>query len=98
MTIGQRIKELRKQKGISRQQFQKETGIGTNTQFSWESDKTFPNAKSLELLADYYGVSIDYIMLRSPHVENRLLEVSEKIIEEQQSICSMLEQTQRKSL
>lgn len=67
-----RLKELRNSKGISMKQMSKELvekkyfdSITDATLSNYENEKREPNIKTLIALADYFDVSIDYLVGRS---------------------------------
>lgn len=43
-------------------QVSKDTGIGQNTLSDWKRGISKPKADKLKILADYFGVSIDYFL------------------------------------
>ena len=45
----------------------KATGISTATFTSWKQDKYTPKQDKLQLIADYFKVSVDYIMTGKEH-------------------------------
>ncbi len=64
MNIVERIKELQMKKDgrISLNKLEKELGFGKSTISSWEQKK--PASDKLEKLADYFNVSVDYLLGR----------------------------------
>lgn len=60
-----RLKELRKSRNLTLVDIQKQTGIKRSTFSDYENDHTEPNIKTLISLADYFNVSIDYLVGRS---------------------------------
>ena len=66
LTIGERLKDLRVERKLTLEQLSNEVGISKSALGKYESD----NGKdispySILLLADYYGVSCDYLMGRT---------------------------------
>lgn len=59
MTIGERIKKIRKSKGISQYKLADGIGIAQNTISGWETDRNEPTIFSCILLADYFGITLD---------------------------------------
>ena len=59
-TIGEKIKKLRKQKGVSQEETAFELGVTRQTVSKWESGAMQPNAESIRMLSDYFAVSPDY--------------------------------------
>lgn len=60
MTLKDRVKELAQQKGISLPALESELGFGNSTIVKW--DKSTPNAEKLNAVAQYFGVSMDYLL------------------------------------
>lgn len=61
------FEKLCKEKGISSYRVSKDTGIATATLSDWKNGKSHPKADKIQILADYFGVSPQYI---STGVEN----------------------------
>lgn len=71
-----RIKQLRKEKGLTLQQVaddltaaltkQGERHIAKSTVLRWENEKNSPTAEMWGLLADYFGVSVDFLKGECP--------------------------------
>ena len=57
--IGERIKELRKSKGISQYKLAEDTGFAQQTISSWEAERNEPTIFSCIVLADFFGVTLD---------------------------------------
>ena len=78
-----RIKQLRKEKGLTLQQVAddltatfppgNERVISKSTVSRWENEKNVPSAETWELLADYFGVSVNY--LRGAWSEKEVIEL-----------------------
>ncbi len=64
-----RLKELRKSKGITQIALQMQTGIEQSLISKFESGERVPPTETLVLLADFYNVSIDYILYRTDNPE-----------------------------
>lgn len=66
MTFGERLRELRKEKGVTQQQLSKVINICDRVIGYYETDARFPkDSKILIKLADYFNVSVDYLIGRS---------------------------------
>ncbi len=61
-----RLKELREKKGISQYKLASDLGVSQSTVGMWESGKNRPEAATLAALADYFEVSVDYLLGRQP--------------------------------
>lgn len=76
--IYKRFDELRKAKGVTVYAVSKATGITTTTFTNWKKGKYTPKQDKLQLIADYFNVSLDYLMTGK---ENRFSdEMAEKDI------------------
>lgn len=62
-----RLKELRRQKGYTQISVQMKTGIDQALLSKFENNERIPPTETLIALADFYNVSIDYILYRTDH-------------------------------
>lgn len=65
MTTGEILEELRRDAGLTQQQVGDLLHIGNSAVSAYESDKAVPPAEALVILADYFNVSIDYLLGRT---------------------------------
>lgn len=63
--FGQRLKKLREEKGVSARIASELCGTSDTTWWNYESGKSFPPVRILLYIADYYDVSLDYLVGRS---------------------------------
>lgn len=63
------LKLLRKQRGLSQIALQMKTGIEQALLSKFENGVRIPPTDTLLVLADFYGVSIDYILKRTDNPE-----------------------------
>ena len=59
MEIGKRIKELRGGKGWNQEEFAEKVFVSRQTVSSWENDKSYPDIKSLLLMSELFGITLD---------------------------------------
>lgn len=64
-----RLKELRKGKGLTQISLQMQTGIEQALLSKFENGDRTPPTETLFLLAEFYDVSIDYILCRTDKPE-----------------------------
>ncbi len=57
MKFSLKLKELREKKGVSQRDVAEALKISKGSIGMWESTDRIPNAKQLNLLADFFGVS-----------------------------------------
>ena len=64
-----RLKELRKSRGYTQISLQMQTGIEQALLSKFENGERIPPTETLLRLADFYNVSIDYILCRTEKPE-----------------------------
>lgn len=62
--LGLRIKELRKEKGLRQSELATTLHVSQQAVGSWETGRTVPGADTLNILADYFDVTTDYLLGR----------------------------------
>lgn len=62
----QKIAELRKERGLSQKEFGKLIGAAQNTVCNWENGKREPDTQTLNKIAKFFGVSVDYLLSNTP--------------------------------
>lgn len=70
--IADRIKQLRKKKGINQLQLAEAVGVKKNTVSTWERGTRKPDFAALQLLSDYFEVSFEYLLGSSDKEEARV--------------------------
>jgi len=60
--FGKRLKELRKERGLSMKQLALKVGIGDASISRWENEQSIVNADQLIVFAKFFNVSIDYLV------------------------------------
>ena len=63
--FAERILELRKEKNISQATLAKNIGVSYAVVCYWETDRSEPTAPNIVKLAEYFGVSCDYLLGKS---------------------------------
>ena len=64
--MSNRIKDLREDRDMRQSDLANAVGIDQRTISNYETGKTNPDSESLIKLADFFGVSIDYLVGRIP--------------------------------
>ncbi len=65
MLFSERLKELRGEHGITQDQLSEKTGLSHGCIAMLEVEKRTPTAQTLNALADYFGVTTDYLLGRT---------------------------------
>ena len=65
MDMGNKIRELRKKKGITQKELAKAIFVSRTAVSKWESGRGYPNIDSLKAIALYFSVSLDELLSSS---------------------------------
>lgn len=65
MNLGNKLSELRKNKRLSQRAFANIIGVSSGAVAMWETNKRLPDIETLIRLADFYNVSLEYLLGRS---------------------------------
>ena len=63
--LNEKIKELRKAKRVSQGEMASALGLTKQCVSNWENDNIQPSIEMLVKIADYFGVTTDYLLCRS---------------------------------
>ena len=64
MEFSQNLKMLRKQKGVTQQRLADILCVDKTSISKWENGSNYPNQNIQMMIADYFGVSVDYLLGR----------------------------------
>lgn len=62
MDLGRTLADLRNLKGLNQRDFAKALGVSNGAVAMWETNKRQPDLDMLKKIADYFNVSVDFIM------------------------------------
>ena len=79
MQFNEKLKELRSKKGVSQSELAEKIFVSRSAVAKWENGLGLPNAESLRLLSEYFGVSADELCTDEP---------TEKVIVQKNQIIS----------
>lgn len=65
--FGIKLKELRTEKGLSQRQFGEIFGVCNQTVSFWELGSREPDLNTIVLIADYFDVSVDFLLGRKEY-------------------------------
>ena len=63
--LGSRIRELRKERKMSQRELAEKLNVSQQTIGAWETEGIVPGADTLGNIANYFGVTTDYLLGRS---------------------------------
>ena len=62
MTFGEKLKEARKEAGLSQEQFAEKISVSRSAIAKWESDKGMTDVNNLKAMAQLLDISLDYLL------------------------------------
>lgn len=62
MQLGKRIKELRMENNLTQEELAEQLGVSFQAVSRWENDLTYPDITLLPILANMFGVSVDFLL------------------------------------
>jgi len=69
--VGHNLVVLRKEKKLTQQELADEIGYGYKSISKWELGKALPTVDILKDFADYYGVSVDFLLTKDAAITRR---------------------------
>ncbi|MEG0679919.1 MAG: helix-turn-helix transcriptional regulator [Carnobacterium sp.] len=75
MTVFERIKQLADKRGVSVSKVATDLGFSENLFYQWKTAS--PKSDRLEKVADYFGVSVDYLLGREQSSENEIPDLAD---------------------
>lgn len=86
MNIGNKIRELRKQRGITQEQLAESIGISFQAVSKWENNIALPDITLVPVLASYFGVSMDELFdFNLKEIEHAVRIIAEKAYQYRES-------------
>ena len=77
-SIGTRIAEARKRKGLTQDQLAEAMGVSPQAVSKWENDISCPDITLLPQLADYFGISVDDLLRGASAPEAQIVPEGER--------------------
>lgn len=73
MNISDRIKNLRKVKGVSQEELADIIGVSRQAVSKWESEQSTPDLDKIIIMSEYFDVTTDYILkgIENPKQDNK---------------------------
>ena len=62
MTLGQKLKEIRKRFGMSQEQLAEVLNVSRQAITKWENDGGLPDISNLQEIAKAFGITVDYLL------------------------------------
>lgn len=64
-TLANNIKKLRKNRKLNQVELAKQLNVSQQTVGAWETGRAIPGSDTLDMLANYFGVTTDYLLGRN---------------------------------
>lgn len=78
MSLGNKILELRKKSGLSQEQLGEKVDVTRQTISNWETNKFYPDIKSISLLFNIFHVTLDYFIEGDLDQMKKVIDENEK--------------------
>lgn len=72
------FEQLLQKRNVTPYRVHKETGVAQSTLSDWKNGKGTPKAESLKKIADYFGVSVDYLLTGNEPAQKETPALNEK--------------------
>lgn len=84
------FEQLLQKYGVSSYKVAKDTGVTQTALSNWKSGRSTPSTKTLQKIADYFGVTVDYLMTGKNEQKEKEISLSPK---DERDIAKRLEST-----
>ena len=79
MELKDALKQIREERGLTKRELCEKTGISERAYLTYEFGEREPKIGVIQKLADFYGVSIDYILGRNAKEEQNESDAGDKV-------------------
>ena len=73
MTLGEKLRNARKQEGLTQEQLSEKLGISRSAVAKWETDNGIPDISNLIALSDEFGLSLDELIKEDTTVKKKII-------------------------
>ena len=70
------FEQLLQKHGVTPYKVAKEAGVTQTALSNWKSGRSTPSSKTLQKVADYFGVTVDYLMTGRNEIKEKAPELS----------------------
>ena len=89
--LGKRLKELREDKGLRQNVLAEACNVALSTYANWEQGRTLPPLNQIPVLADFFGVTTDYLLgVSKKEAADRLASRMQNLPEDSRAIVQSL--------
>ena len=74
MNFNEKLISLRKSKGLSQEELGAQLKVSRQTISKWESAQSYPDFQRLVLLSDYFGLTLDELVMREKNASSEKID------------------------
>ena len=86
MTLGNKIAELRKEKGMTQEALANALGVSNQAVSKWEANQSCPDIQLLPQIADFFGISVDSLFGREKNQEEKVVSCENHLTGEMEQV------------
>ena len=79
MDLGTNLKQLRKERNLTQEDLAECLGVSPQTVSKWENNLSMPDISCLPVLADYFGITVDALLVHNVNRKDDMKELCEEI-------------------
>ena len=72
------FEQLLQKYGVTAYKVSKETGVTQSTLSDWKRGRSTPKSENMKKIADYFGVTVDYLMTGKANIEEKQISLTPK--------------------
>ena len=95
MTLGQKIKKLRIESGLTQKDISERVNVTFQTVSKWENDENEPDVATLRKLASVFGCSMDYLLSEEEEKPEEEQPTSDEPVEEPQKETIVIHESEK---
>ena len=80
--FGQRLRQLRKEEGLTQQQLSSILGLDRTSVVKYETSSVGPSKEVMKKISDHFNVSIDYLLGNDTMAESRGIKILQRAVNE----------------
>ena len=79
MELGTNLKQLRKERNLTQEDLAECLGVSPQTVSKWENNLSMPDISCLPVLADYFGITVDALLMHNVNRKDDMKELGAEI-------------------
>ncbi len=95
--FSEQLKKLRESTNLSQSQFSNRLNVAKQTYCNWENGNAMPSISKLIMIADYFGISVDFLLGRENQTTLDITGLTEEELAPIRQLIYNLKNQQKKS-